>query len=175
MYVPPDWGTSPPASTLAPRPQTVPARTVPRQAPPAATWAQGPAPRVPVVRGQNADQPETAPPQSAVTAAAAYTPPPVPVSIPSPRAFGVADVPEQQAGGNATGTDWTTVRQRMKEVGIVAFKVLELPQGGWRFVCDVRTTQPGRLRRIETGPAATEAEAITLALAEAGRPDANDR
>jgi hypothetical protein len=63
----------------------------------------------------------------------------------------------------------------MKEVGIVAFKVPELRQGGWCFVCDARTTQPGRLRRIETGPAATEAEAISLALAEAGRPTGGDR
>ena len=63
----------------------------------------------------------------------------------------------------------------MRELGIVAFKVQELPQGGWRFVCDVRTAQAGRLRRIETGPAATEAEAIALALAEAGQPSANDR
>ena len=62
-----------------------------------------------------------------------------------------------------------------KELGIIAFEVQELPQGGWRFVCDVRTTQTGCLRRIETGPAATEAEAISLALVEAGRPAANDR
>jgi hypothetical protein len=92
------------------------------------------------------------------------------VSIPSPGAFGVADAPEAPAG-----TDWTAVRQRIKEVGIVAFKVIEMPQGGWRFVCDVRTAEPGRLRRIETGPAATEAEAITLALAEARRPATKDR
>src|SRR5207247_9285962 len=95
LYVPSDRGT-------------IPTRPVPRQAPPAA-WAQGPAPRVPVVRGQSADPAETAPARSAVTAASVYTPPPVPVSIPSPRAFGVADVSEQPVDGAATGTDWTTV------------------------------------------------------------------
>jgi hypothetical protein len=75
----------------------------------------------------------------------------------------------------SSATDWTAIHKRMKEVGIVAFKMPELRQGGWCFVCDVRTDLPGRLRRIEIGPAATEAEAISLALVEAGRPASSER
>src|SRR5262245_21783506 len=147
-----------------------PARPAPRPAAPAPQQAAGlltpgPVPREPVVRGQKADEP--APP------AAAAEPPPAPLSIPSPDALGLA-VPPRPAADAPPGTDWASLRQRMKDLGVVAFEVRELPQGGWHFVCDLRTARPGRLRRIETGPSATEAEAIALALAEAGRLGSGD-
>jgi hypothetical protein len=51
---------------------------------------------------------------------------------------------------------------------VVAFQVREA-SGGWTFACQLRTSDPGRHHRIETGPVATEGEAVTLALAEAER------
>jgi hypothetical protein len=92
-----------------------------------------------------------------------------------PGEFGVAAVPERSTANAEPATDLSMLRQRMKELGVVAYQATELPQGGWRFVCDLRTAQPGRLRRIETGPTATETEAIALALAEAGRQASRDR
>src|SRR5262249_11672206 len=87
-------------------------------------------------------------------------------SLPPPSALGLAAPPPALAAGEA---DWAAARRRLKELGVVTFQVHELPQGGWRFVCQLRTAQAGVLRRLATAPAATEAEAATLALAEAGR------
>ena len=87
----------------------------------------------------------------------------------------MAAAPERCTAKVEPGTDLSTLRQRMKELGVVAYQATELPQGGWRFVCDLRTAQPGHLRRIETGPTATETEAIALAIAEAGRQASRDR
>ncbi len=83
--------------------------------------------------------------------------------MPSPDVLGVAAAPARSAE-----TDWAATRRRLQELGAVAFQVLEQPDG-WRFVCRLRTAEPGRLHRIEAGPAATEAEAVALALAEADR------
>jgi hypothetical protein len=67
--------------------------------------------------------------------------------------------------------DWTATRQRLRELGVVSFKVREPREarGGWHFVCEVPTATAGVFHHIESGPAATEAEAVTLALAEASR------
>jgi hypothetical protein len=155
-------------------PQAVPAGPAPRPAAPApqqgaspAALARGPVPREPVVRGQKEEEREPAP---AAPPEPTIEPPPAPLSIPSPDALGLVAAPQRPPPGAPSGTDWASLRQRLTELGVVAFQVHELPQGGWRFVCDLRTARPGCLRRIETGPAATEAEAIALALAEAGRP-----
>jgi hypothetical protein len=77
--------------------------------------------------------------------------------------------PHGPTGPTGVDIDWTATRQQLKALGVVTFQVGELPEGGWRFVCQLRTAQAGVLHRIEAGPVATEAEAINLALAEAKR------
>jgi hypothetical protein len=113
--------------------------------------------REPIVRGQREDGPAPATPAAAPAPAAILdlTPP----SLPPPAALGLAAPAEM---------DWTATRQRLRELGVVSFKVREA-RGGWHFVCEVPTARVGVFHHIESGPAATEAEAVTLALAEASR------
>jgi len=65
--------------------------------------------------------------------------------------------------------DWTACLARLEKLGLVGCQVQQLPQGEWKFVCQLRTAQPGRHYRIESGPAATKADAIKLAVADAER------
>src|SRR5690349_3669584 len=107
MYVSPGWGASPSPTALGARPQGFPARAPARQAVPATSSAQAPAPRTPVVRAQNPDESEAAPSAPAaapVTSAPAYTPPPAPLTIPLPGEFGVAAAPERPAPGAGPAT-----------------------------------------------------------------------
>jgi hypothetical protein len=69
----------------------------------------------------------------------------------------------------ASPADWTVALARLETLGLVAFNAQELREGGWVFVCQLKTAQPGQRHRIEAGPAATKAEAIRLALVEAER------
>src|SRR5436305_6396399 len=118
-----------------------------------------PSPARPVVRGQMPDAPAplTAP---VMTPAPAPVPerssPPAPVSMPAPASFGLAPA-----------EDWTTCLEQLEKLGLVGCQVLEAPGGGCQFVYQLRTAEPGRHYRIESGPAATKTAAIKLALADA--------
>lgn len=151
LMLPPGYGASPSATT-----QGVPIPRLP--VPPAGNGGGAAAPRAPVVRGLPPDDP--LPPCPAPMSALP--------SLPSPAALGVAAaLPAPVLGG--ADIDWTATRRQLKDLGVVSFQVNEVAQGGWRFVCQLRTARAEVLHRIEAGPAATEAEAVTLALAEAKR------
>ena len=90
------------------------------------------------------------------------TPParPAPLVLPSPAELGVSRpvvAPE---------IDWSLVHRRMQSLGSVCFHMEKLPQGGYRFLCLLPTSQTDRTHRIEV-EAATEAEAVRLALEQA--------
>lgn len=68
----------------------------------------------------------------------------------------------------ANTTDWTALRARMKDLGIVSFHMDSLPDGRSRFTCWVPRGQPGLTRRIEC-VAATEAEAVQIGLQQAAQ------
>jgi hypothetical protein len=86
--------------------------------------------------------------------------------MPSPQALGLTPASPVIA---STRLDWDSARRRMQELGVSSFKVDELPQGGWRFVCLLRTATAARPHRVEAGPAGSECEAVRLALDEAAR------
>jgi hypothetical protein len=83
------------------------------------------------------------------------------VIIPTPEQLGVARRAEMHA-------DWAVTRQRLQELGAVSFQVDHPAAGGCRFVCWLPQGQPGTTRCIEAH-AATEAEAVRLALDRAAR------
>lgn len=68
----------------------------------------------------------------------------------------------------ASVSNWTEALAQLESLGMVNFQVQQVDDG-WRFVCQMKTQQEGRHQRIEVGPVASKAEAIRLALVEAGR------
>lgn len=108
-----------------------------------------PAKRQPVVRMQSEDQPLPEPTWKAAPVASRLT-------LPRPEELGVK--------APSVAADWTTSLQRLESLGVVGYQMVEHPQGGWRFVCQLRTADPSRRQRIETGPVGTKAEAVQLAL-----------
>lgn len=115
---------------------------------PPAVAQQPPAPR-PLVRAKGDDAPPTPSPPARLT-------------MPSPGQLGITP-----AGARAAeAVDWNAARRRLDRLGAVYFHVEKLDAGGYRFTCLLPTRQPGRTHRVET-VAASEAEAIRLALAKA--------
>ncbi len=108
-----------------------------------------PSPPRPLVRAKGEDAPPV-------------TRPPARLAIPSPQQLGIAP-----AGGSTTAAvDWNAARHRLDRLGAVYFHVEKLDAGGYRFTCLLPTAQRGHTHRVET-VAATEAEAVHLALARA--------
>jgi len=103
-------------------------------------------PAPPVVRGQSADE-------------VLVRPAALKLEMPPPEALGVP-VP-------AAPPDWTDLRVRLDRIGAKQFTLDPLPEGGYRFTCQVSTTG-GQSRTIE-GRAATEGEAVRRAVDAAGR------
>ena len=129
-----------PAPAFAPRNNLPPA--VPASAPRVA------APSRPLVRAQAPEEPAPARPAR--------------LTMPSPEQLGVAVRPA------ASGPDWTAIHSRMKELGVVGFHMDSLSDGRTRFTCWLPGAQPGLTQRIEA-LAATEVEAVRLALERAGQ------
>jgi hypothetical protein len=152
-----------PAPFYAPVPQAAPAAPRPAAArapqPPSVAWpAPPPAPtpvaagRAPaaVVRGQMPEEPHpaAAPPK---------------LALPPPEALGVP-VPHP-----AAPVDWTALRVRLDRLGATEFALERLPEGDYRFRCRLPSADPAHPRTVEVR-AATEAEAVQQALAQAERP-----
>lgn len=97
----------------------------------------------PVIRAQAPEEPTPARPPL--------------LTLPSPEQLGVAVRPQDNAA------DWTELRTRMKELGVVGFHIDSLPDGRTRFTCWMPGNRPGLTRRIES-VAATEAEAMQRGL-----------
>jgi hypothetical protein len=110
--------------------------------------AQQPAPPRPLVRAKGEDAPPV-------------VPPPARLAIPSPHQLGITS-----ASTSAAAVDWNSARRRLDRLGAVYFHVEKLNAGGYRFTCLLPTSQRGHTHRVET-VAATEAEAVHLALARA--------
>lgn len=82
--------------------------------------------------------------------------------IPSPKQLGITPANTSAAAA----VDWNATRRRLDRLGAVYFHLERLDAGGYRFTCLLPTSQRGRTHRVET-VAATEADAIHLALAKA--------
>jgi hypothetical protein len=148
---PPVFFAPPPVTMLPPGYGPVPYAPppVPRQAAPSVRTAQAPAPRVPVMRGQMAE--EAAPPLRIA-----------PVAMPSPDQLGVNVRPA------AGACDWTAIHRRMQELGVVSFQMDRLNAEVYQITCLLPTAEAGRTHRIEAH-GTTEAEAVRCALDEAQR------
>jgi hypothetical protein len=100
------------------------------------------------------------------------TPAEVPVPVTPVTAVVVARVSMPSPGdlGVNPAADWTVTLSRLEAMGLGAFQLQEVPQGGgWVFVGQMRTAQPGHSQRITTTPAATRGAALRLALLEVER------
>jgi hypothetical protein len=84
--------------------------------------------------------------------------------IPTPAQLGVAGA---QSNGESA-VDWNATHKRLREMGAESFQMERLPQGGVRVLFRLPASQTGQPRRVEA-EAATEAEAIRLALERAER------
>src|SRR5437763_3610054 len=97
------------------------------------------------------------------------SPRPVALAMPSPEQLGIA------AANAPTGAlDWTAANRRLALLGAISSHRERLPQGGFRFVCLLPTTQADRTHRIEA-VATTEAEAVRVALQKAEEWAAGER
>jgi hypothetical protein len=102
-----------------------------------------------VVRGQKPEEPRPAAPP------ALAMPPPEALGVPVPRP--------------AAPVDWAALRVRLDRLGATQFALETLSEGGYRFTCRLPSADPARPRAAE-GRAATEAEAVRLALEQAEGP-----
>jgi hypothetical protein len=69
----------------------------------------------------------------------------------------------------AEPADWVAVRLRLDRLGATQLALDRLPDGGYRFRCQLPSADPARPRAVE-GQAVTEADAVQRALAQAERP-----
>lgn len=132
-----------PAPTYAPQVNAVPAvpaRTQPRPQP--------------LIRAQAPEEPIPARP-------------PV-LTLPPPEQLGVAVRPVEKVQPVANSTDWSALRMRMKQLGVLSFHLDALPDGRSRFTCWIPLDGAGLTRRIES-VAATESEALQRGLEEAAQ------
>jgi hypothetical protein len=128
-----------------------------QQAPVNATWAPQPPATQPIFRGKGEDEPfdnTTVPASVAPSAPAALV-------MPSPGELGVAE-----SRGRDGKADWNNARERLQQLGAIAFNLDQLGGEGCRFSCFLPTASPSRTHHIEA-TAASESEAIRLALAKA--------
>jgi hypothetical protein len=116
--------------------------------PPASAPAAVPQAPAPRIRLQGADD--------------AFEPMPRPLTMPAPEEVGIASSSQSQGG-----VDWGTIRQRLENLGVKSFRVDRTPAGevNVTFLLWLRGSRP---RQVE-GIAATEAEAVSLALVETER------
>jgi hypothetical protein len=130
-------------------------------------WPPVPAqqPQPPVVRGVPPDEPPLLPAAPAPVPAAPLPPPPppAPVSIPTPQELGLGSARTTPGQG-----DWLPGYRRLLDLGAYSFRIDRIPSGGFQITCLLPAAQTQRVRRIET-QAATEAEAVRLAVEEAER------
>jgi len=151
----------PPGWNQPPKPRIL---TSPRQA--------SPPPRPPVLaemasglpcRNAPASSPQTPAPRFRMQAADdAIEPGPRPLVMPSPEELGVAASSQSQPGA-----DWAAIRPRLETMGVKSFRVDHTPAGAVS-VTFLLCLQGSRVHQVE-GAAATEAEAVSVALVETER------
>ncbi len=79
-----------------------------------------------------------------------------PIAMPSPEQLGLGTKPQRAS------VNWDDVRLRLQRLKVTSFQLQRLPNG-YRFICAL----PGGPMREVQAEAATEAEAIDQALAQA--------
>jgi len=85
-------------------------------------------------------------------------PAPVPLRLPSPADLGISE------GKTDPRMSWDEAMKELRELGLTAMQLKEVPSGGWRFVGQFKTSQAGRFHRLETPAAQSETQALVLAL-----------
>lgn len=89
-------------------------------------------------------------------------------SLPPPEQLGIV----AESRETTLALDWNHVHRRLRELGTLSSQLQKIPEGGYRFICLLPTSQPDQARRVEA-VAATEAEAVRNALARAEQGDRN--
>jgi hypothetical protein len=102
--------------------------------------------------------PEEEPPTS--TPLRPKNPPPLTLPLPEQLGIGVVQSPPPAS------LDWNTVHDRLQRLGSLTYQLQKLPEGGFRFICLLPTTQPDRAQCIEA-QGRSEGEAVGFALARA--------
>jgi hypothetical protein len=133
-------------------PQPWPPQTAAPPMPPPANWTAAP-----VVRGQMGHDEPLALPAPPPPAAPVMAPP---LRLPTPEDAGVA------APRLVLLVDWNAIRERLLQLGGTVTPPVQLPEGGFRVVFMMSTSQANCYHHIEA-TAATEAEAVRAALARA--------
>ena len=137
----------------APAPQQWPPRAAQQALPPGAN-----APGSPVPATARAKPYEEKPEPSIQSRTAA--PKLEPLTLPSPESLGLA--PKSAPAK----VDWNATLERLDRLGRIGHQVVQLDDGRCRVLLVMRTRQADQVQRIEA-TAATEAEAVGLALARA--------
>jgi hypothetical protein len=89
-------------------------------------------------------------------------PQPVPLSLPSPAALGIAPA-AQLPSASPDLVDWNAARARLNQLGAVSFNVNRLASGSYRMVVTLPTANPSQNYLVEV-VAESEAVAVTTAL-----------
>jgi hypothetical protein len=84
------------------------------------------------------------------------------IVLPPPEEMGVAPTPKAVPAR----IDWNATRERLDRLGHIGSESIQLSDGRYRVAFVLRTNQPNRVQHIEA-TAATEAEAVAVALARA--------
>ncbi len=142
MFAPPTMTAPLPSMPVGPA--FVPPR---RSAPAVAAVPASPPRRQPVIRAQAPEEPKPARPPM--------------LTLPPPEQLGVAVRPTDRADA-----DWTALHARMRDLGVLSFRMDKLPNGRARFTCWMPLDRPELTRRIEC-EAASEWEAAQRGLREA--------
>jgi hypothetical protein len=111
----------------------------------------------PIFRAKGPDEPASSAETRVVGNAAT-----IPLSMPTPEQLGIVRASAADRGD----LDWTAAHRQLERLGAIGFRVEKLETGGCRFACLLPTRQPRLTHRVEA-EAATEAEAVNLALAQA--------
>jgi hypothetical protein len=125
---------------------------VPAPPSPASVVAPQPSVAGPVIRAQSGDDSGSHPVANK----------PAPLQMPSPEQMGLKAV----SPSDLEHADWIDAHRRLDRIGAQSFFVERLAGGGCHFCCVLPSKDAEHIHRIEVR-AATEDEAVRLALAEA--------
>jgi hypothetical protein len=113
-----------------------------------------------VIRGQAPEEPATGTPKQQIQAR---------LQMPTPEELGLlpagqADQPRRQATEQPVQGDWSAARNHLEKLGASHYRLEKTPDGGYRFACALpKGGAPGHESQFEAR-AASEGEAIRLAL-----------
>jgi hypothetical protein len=119
--------------------------------------------KVPTLAGLASAAPKPLPPTKVRMHSGSLDPAPKRLALPSPEELGLGAA---AVARSVLAVDWNATHQRLKEMGAVGFHIDHPRAGVTQITFWLPTSEPGRTQLIEA-TAATEAEAVSLALRQA--------